>query len=196
MKLLLRTTLVLLVMCLALPLGVAQAQAPPYMPQVFYGQVTISGIAAPDGTTISVEIDDFEYASTTTSGGQYLLEVPGENPAVPGKQGGQPGDIVVFKVNAVVADSDPAGPIAFEPGMFTELDLAIAGVPPVAEFSAIPLTGDEPLTVIFTDESLNMEEGPTWSWDFGDGQISTDQNPSHQFFYDGSYTVTLTVTTT
>jgi serine protease len=33
-----------------------------------------------------------------------------------------------------------------------------------------------------------------WSWDFGDGNGSTAQNPSHTYAADGTYTVTLTVT--
>ena len=34
----------------------------------------------------------------------------------------------------------------------------------------------------------------SWLWDFGDGQTSTLQNPSHVYATPGSYTVTLTVT--
>ncbi len=34
----------------------------------------------------------------------------------------------------------------------------------------------------------------TWSWDFGDGSGSTDQNPTHTYAADGIYTVYLTVT--
>lgn len=204
MKLLFRTMVVLLVLCLALPLGTAQAQtAPPYIPQYFSGEVTIGDISAPDNTTVSAEIDDFPYATTTTftedgEGGKYLLKVPGEDPAEPGKQGGEPGDIVVFKVNGIPAESDPAGPVIFDPWsdeVPTELDLSIAGTPPVAEFTANPLSGDEPLTVQFTDESLNMVGSPTWAWDFGDEETSTEQNPIHDYLQDGSYTVTLTVTT-
>ncbi len=33
-----------------------------------------------------------------------------------------------------------------------------------------------------------------WSWDFGDGDTSTDQNPAHLYTASGSYQVTLTVT--
>lgn len=64
--------------------------------------------------------------------------------------------------------------------------------PPVARFSAAPLSGSVPFTVSFTDESTNT---PTaWSWDFGDGGTSTDQNPSHEYTAAGDYTVTLTAT--
>ena len=53
-------------------------------------------------------------------------------------------------------------------------------------------------TVQFTDTST-VEEGDTingWSWDFGDGSTSGDQNPSHTYASTGTYTVTLGVTTT
>ena len=35
-----------------------------------------------------------------------------------------------------------------------------------------------------------------WNWDFGDGNSSSDQNPSHAYMQGGDYTVTLTVTNT
>lgn len=50
--------------------------------------------------------------------------------------------------------------------------------------------GDEPIQ--FTDQSINV---PTeWLWDFGDGTTSTEENPSHVYTSNGTYTVTLTVT--
>lgn len=45
------------------------------------------------------------------------------------------------------------------------------------------------LVVAFTNTTLN---GTTWFWDFGDGQTSTEQNPTHTYAQEGSYTVTLT----
>jgi len=32
-----------------------------------------------------------------------------------------------------------------------------------------------------------------WLWDFGDGQTSSDQNPTHEYAQDGVYAVSLTV---
>jgi PKD repeat protein len=32
-----------------------------------------------------------------------------------------------------------------------------------------------------------------WKWDFGDGEFSSEQNPSHQYFSDGYYLVSLTI---
>ncbi len=65
-------------------------------------------------------------------------------------------------------------------------------VAPVAAFSASPTSGIAPLSVKFTDQSTNS---PTsWSWTFGDGGTSAEQNPSHQYNSTGTFTVTLTAT--
>ena len=65
-------------------------------------------------------------------------------------------------------------------------------VPPVASFTGIPISGNKPLTVQFTDTSTNF---PTsWSWTFGDGGTSTAQSPSYTYANNGTYTVTLIAT--
>lgn len=67
-------------------------------------------------------------------------------------------------------------------------------LPPVAAFNGIPLTGRVPLTVAFTDSSINS---PTsWAWDFGDYSTSTVQNPSHTYTTAGKYTISLMATNT
>jgi PKD repeat protein len=80
------------------------------------------------------------------------------------------------------------------PGGFdNETKASYIGVydPPVADFSALPTTGNSPLNVSFTDISTGS---PTsWSWDFGDGVgTSTEQNPTYTYITPGTYTVTLT----
>lgn len=64
--------------------------------------------------------------------------------------------------------------------------------PPVADFSASPTSGDAPLTVDFTD--LSTGSPTSWSWTFGDGESSADQNPSHTYNASGTFTVELTAT--
>jgi hypothetical protein len=62
---------------------------------------------------------------------------------------------------------------------------------PTASFSfspAHPLPGEE---VHFSDDSSG--EPTRWHWDFGDGQTSEQQNPSHTYTTSGSKTVTLVV---
>lgn len=72
-------------------------------------------------------------------------------------------------------------------------DLDAVGTPAfVAAFSGTPREGSAPLTVQFTDQSTGT---PTaWAWDFGDGDASTSQHPSHTYQNNGLYTVALTVT--
>ena len=65
-------------------------------------------------------------------------------------------------------------------------------IPPVAEFVGSPTSGTAPLNVTFTDQSTGTIE--SWAWDFGDGGTSTEQNPSHTYNSEGTYTVSLTVT--
>ena len=50
--------------------------------------------------------------------------------------------------------------------------------------------------VTFTDKSLPVNTIKSWSWDFGDSQSSTSQNPLHFYELPGKYTVKLVVTNT
>jgi PKD repeat protein len=61
-----------------------------------------------------------------------------------------------------------------------------------AAFSATPTNGPAPQTVTFTDFSTGVPVA--WSWTFGDGGVSTLQNPTHTYATGGTYDVTLTVT--
>jgi PKD repeat protein len=61
-----------------------------------------------------------------------------------------------------------------------------------AAFFGSPRTGSAPLTVTFLDTSTGSPA--SWDWDFGDGESSTLQNPSHMYYEPGSYKVTLIVT--
>ena len=61
---------------------------------------------------------------------------------------------------------------------------------PVAGFTATPTSGCAPLRVQFSDNSTGS---PTnWNWDFGNGTVSTQQNPVTTFINPGIYTVKLT----
>ncbi|MCB9234744.1 MAG: PKD domain-containing protein [Bacteroidia bacterium] len=70
----------------------------------------------------------------------------------------------------------------------------ISSQPPVSQFTANNTSGCGSLAVTFTDQSTNS---PTsWAWNFGDGNTSTSQNPSHTYSSPGTYTVTLVATNT
>jgi autotransporter-associated beta strand protein len=73
-----------------------------------------------------------------------------------------------------------------------QVDLVVtgSGSPPVAGFTAVPLSGVEPLQVVFTDTSTDF---PTsWFWDFNNDAAvdSMDQNPTNVFAA-GTWTVSL-----
>lgn len=70
-------------------------------------------------------------------------------------------------------------------------DTASAGftsIPPVDSAMQVPTAN-----VVFTDVTPNAN---SWMWDFGDGTISAEQNPTHTYQMPGEYTVTLVVTNT
>jgi PKD repeat protein len=64
-------------------------------------------------------------------------------------------------------------------------------LPPSANFSASEVRATSGSTIKFNDESSGDID--SWSWDFGDGGSSTEQNPSHAYNDAGTYTVSLTV---
>ncbi|NVK07721.1 MAG: PKD domain-containing protein [Tenacibaculum sp.] len=68
---------------------------------------------------------------------------------------------------------------------------------PTAQFSVDDTLGCGPFTVNFTDEST-IEGNDTvgeWLWNFGDGNTSTKQNPTHTYESVGVYNVSLTIKT-
>jgi PKD repeat protein len=78
----------------------------------------------------------------------------------------------------------------------TKADLieAIEPIAPSAEFSATPTAGPAPLDVAFTNESdpgTGADIG--YTWDFGDGNMSTEESPAHTYNLLGTYTVGLEV---
>lgn len=66
---------------------------------------------------------------------------------------------------------------------------------PTVNFSASATAGCFPLTVSFTDNSVaNSGTITSWQWDFGDGTLSTQQNPTHTYNTGGNFNVSLRIT--
>ena len=65
------------------------------------------------------------------------------------------------------------------------------GKKPVADFKYKQSEDTKSLTVAFTDMSTNSPG--SWKWDFGDGNTSSQKNPSHTYQDIGNYKVKLTV---
>jgi PKD repeat protein len=66
--------------------------------------------------------------------------------------------------------------------------------PFAADFTCDTPTGRRPLSVRFQDLTQGNTGLTTWSWTFGDGGASDEQNPTHTYMDCGSFTVSLTVT--
>ena len=60
-----------------------------------------------------------------------------------------------------------------------------------ADFTPSVLTGEYPLTVAFTNNSLNAT---SYFWDLGDGKTSTEKNPINTFTAPGTYSIKLLAT--
>jgi PKD repeat protein len=75
------------------------------------------------------------------------------------------------------------------------LTLDGGNISPVAVASASPTTGEAPLEVNFSG-SASDPDGTivSYEWNFGDGNTSDQQSPTHTYSTAGDYTATLTVT--
>ena len=147
-----------------------------------YGYVTITN---PSGAEIvhSWVAGNTSFAACPSVAGTYTVRMNLVRPdcytcsaAVPTTQPTQ---------NVTVTPTPTPTPLEFT------LPSCDSGDVPVANFTASPRSGTVPLLVSFNDTSAGLPVA--WRWDFGDGNISTEQNPSHIYSVAGSYNVTLVV---
>jgi gliding motility-associated-like protein len=69
---------------------------------------------------------------------------------------------------------------------------------PTLVFSSDTINSCAPGIINFTDNSIagnTADPITSWNWNFGDGTVSTSENPSHIYNSSGTFTVNLTVTT-
>jgi glucose/arabinose dehydrogenase/PKD repeat protein len=78
---------------------------------------------------------------------------------------------------------------------FKAANAAPPNQPPVASAAATPRSGSAPLDVSFSSAGSSDPEGQalSYSWTFGDGQTSTQANPTHTYQQQGSYSARLAV---
>lgn len=71
--------------------------------------------------------------------------------------------------------------------------IRVLEIPVLVDFTGQPRTEEAPLQVRFSNltEYPNDYAEPTWEWDFGDGEQSTQKNPTHTYIQDRFKTVTL-----
>ena len=73
--------------------------------------------------------------------------------------------------------------------------ISVGNLKPAASFQVLPTNPTIKTLVSFIDKSVDTDGSiVSWSWNFGDGSSSTEQNPTHQYSSSGGYRITLTVT--
>ena len=164
---------------------IGTASAVPLLPAEFRGSVTIDESPAPAGTVITARIDGRDCGSLTLeTAGVYGGDATFDKRLLVCGRDDDAGKTIAFFVDGARA----AGTAVYDPGTSSRLDLAVtSGV----GFTADVTAGPAPLTVRFTDESTG--DPKSWSWMFGDGGTSAEQNPVHTYGVPGTYTVNLTV---
>jgi|GEM_PF-6389298 len=138
--------------------------------------ITLDGTSSsdPDGTIVLYEWDlDFDGAYDDATGATTTKSWP---------------SVGTYSIGLKVTDDDGA----------TDTDTTTVAVssnsPPDADFTYSPPNPTDIDTIQFTDTSADSDGSVVnWSWDFGDGDTSYQQNPTHQYADDDTYTVRLTV---
>jgi len=154
----------------------------------FYGTARIDGQSVPTHTTIYATVDgEVRGSFTVIHTGQYgsasgmKLEVPVYRSDI--------GKYIYFKTASGVEATQSQ---LISGGLTIRKDLTFRTTPlQSADFEATPVSGTSPLTVSFRDRSSSAPS--EWHWEFGDGSVSTEKNPSHTYMEAGQYTVRLTV---
>lgn len=96
-------------------------------------------------------------------------------------------DTLVF---ALLADGSYSGLTLQNAEAMRAYRCAVLGEGPQMPFTvsdSLPAAGD---TLGFADQNADAQ---SWFWDFGDGAVSTEANPTHRYALPGRYTVRLTV---
>jgi|GEM_PF-3165993 len=145
-------------------------------------------LTANTGENITIEINatdniEISFANISVDGLNHEMESSGYfwNISIPASDSGTLVSSIIYNCTFI----DLAG------NTNTTEDVTVdVSILPVANFTVDATRGISPLNVNFHDDSSGLVE--SWYWDFGDGNTSTDQNPTHEFD-SGNFTVNLTV---
>jgi len=180
---------------LAYTLPMVPAQAPPPLPFILSGVITMNGGPAPDQLLLEARINQVTYAATYTRDGGFgadpVFKVPADASDTERVEGGRDGDAVEVYLDGVkVSDT------VFKSGAITRLVIEVSDLlnaPPHAYFDEV--YGIAGFSARFHGSSSSDPEGGplTYSWDFGDGGASDQADPLHTYNTGGDYEVRLTV---
>ena len=148
--------------------------------------------------TVTINDEDGNPVSGATVSGEYSGDVSG----TPSGTTDSNGEVVLVSDSFTARPfdlefcvSNVTGSLTYNPADNSDAAFACEGgggnVAPTAAFTFTTSL----LTADFTDTSTDSDGSVvSWSWDFGDGNTSTDQSPSNTYASNGTYTVELTVT--
>jgi PKD repeat protein len=131
----------------------------------FSTTITDLGVQFSDNSTDGVSSWLWDFGDGTTSGEISPFHVYG----LPGTY------TVCLTVNGICGQDQTCS------------EVVVTCVAPAADFALVP----NGLSVDFIDASTNSPSG--WLWNFGDGAISTEANPTHTYDSPGTYQVCLAV---
>jgi len=183
MKILIRSILLVIALSLLLPMNVVYAFPP--IPQVFFGSVTLDGSPAPDGTSVTAEMNGRTAGSDTTSGGQYSLTINTID-------GDSNGDTINFFVNGYAA-----GSTSFQSEGFTERNLSASSPLPQhtltmavdGQGTTSPSVGNHTYN---EGQSVSIRANPAngWRFDHWEGDVNNPASANTSVTIDGDKTVT------
>ena len=97
------------------------------------------------------------------------------------------GDHGTYHVTLAVLDDD-------DEGNSISKEILVSNVQPTAKFTYSPSSPNDLDVIQFADKSIDIDGYiVSWLWDFGDGNASSKQNPSHAYATAGMYDIKLTV---
>jgi hypothetical protein len=108
--------------------AIQSPSAPPIIPDQVYGLVRVNNIYVPAGTLVSAWCGGTKYAekATVDDNGEtwYSLDIPGDEPLTPAKEGCSSGETISFKIASDIADQQKA----WAEGNSTQLDLSLTNL--------------------------------------------------------------------
>lgn len=161
----------------------------------FWGTVKVGGKDGQVGYEIRAFVDSVEinggcvgYFKVNTLGFYGSMPIYEDDPTTTEKDGVKDSDTIYFKICHNGTEHRCNETYIWDSPELVELNLTIDCQLPKADFIADPNSRCAPLSVQFSNRSTY---GDNYSWDFGDGIISTDTNPIHVYSSSGSFTVKL-----